>query len=195
MALPAAPSELRVPEYFSPSSLGSSDPCGLKVLASAQENRDAFERLPVNPNAAIGTLVHRGLELCSTGELPNPTKWLDDKLDEPTNLAAPYHCLREAVPDRKIQIVRQTFDWRTRSQEAGRSWEAQRAIDEHASGIRHFGPEVWLSSRTLRLKGKRISSVGPRTGPSRSWTLRREVCLGRTVRLRINTYWSFRHTH
>jgi len=74
--------------------LGASDPCGLKVLASAQENRDAFERLPLNPSAVIGTLVHRGLELFLAGELADPLKWLDDKLDESINLAAPYHCLR-----------------------------------------------------------------------------------------------------
>lgn len=153
MALPAAPSNVQVPECFSPSSLGSSDPCGLKILASAPENRDAFERLPVNPSAAIGTLVHRGLELFLSGELPDPLKWLDGKLDEPANLASPYHCLREAVPDRKVQTARQMFDRRA-SQGSGRSWEAEGAISAHTSGGRLFGPEVWLSSPTLRLKGK-----------------------------------------
>lgn len=153
MALPAAPTELQVPEYFSPSSLGSSDPCGLKVLASAQENRDSFEWLPLNPSAAIGTLVHRGLELISTGELPDPLKWLDDRLDEPTDLEAPYHCLREAVPERKVLVARQMFDRRA-SQGSGRSCEAEDATTAHASGSRLFGSEVWLSSPTLRLKGK-----------------------------------------
>lgn len=154
MALPAAPSELRVPEYFSPSSLGSTDPCGLKVLASAQENRDSFEQLPLNPNAVIGTLVHRGLELFSSGELADPLRWLDDKLDEPTNLAAPYRCLRDAVPERRIQSAREMFHRRVVSPSRVRLPEVAEGIATHRPGSRLFGPEVWLSSPTLRLKGK-----------------------------------------
>jgi RecB family exonuclease len=154
VALPPSPSELQVPEYFSPSSLGSPDPCGLKVLASAQENRDAFKRLPLNPSAAIGTVVHRGLELLATGELPDPLKWLDARLDEPTTGATPYRCLREAVPERRIETARQMFDRRATSQGGGRGWQAREEIADHAAGSRLFGPEVWLSSRALRLRGK-----------------------------------------
>jgi len=154
MALPAAPSELRVPEYFSPSSLRSADPCGLKVLASAQENRGSFERLPVNPSAVIGTLVHRGLELFLSGELANPLGWLEDKLDEATNLAAPYRCLRDAVPERKIQRAREMFRRRTEDPNRGRWPEAAEGMVTHGPGSRIFGPEVWLSSPALRLKGK-----------------------------------------
>jgi hypothetical protein len=154
MTLPAAPSELRVPQYFSPSSLGSTDPCGLKVLASAQENRDSFEQLPLNPSAVIGSLVHHGLELFWLGELADPLRWLDDKLDEPTNLAAPYRCLREAVPDRKIQSAREMFDRRAGRPSRGRSSEVKDGVPAHRRGSRLFGPEVWLSSKALRLKGK-----------------------------------------
>ena len=154
MALPAAPSELRVPEYFSPSTLGSTDPCGLKVLATAQENRDSFEPLPLNPSAVIGTLVHHGLELFSSGELADPLGWLDDKLDEPTNLAAPYRCLRDAVPERKVQSAREMFDRRAGSPSRGRWPEAAEGIATYRPGSRIFGSEVWLSSPALRLKGK-----------------------------------------
>ena len=154
MGLPVAPSELHVPEYFSPSSLGTSKRCGLKVLASASENRGKFERLPVNPVALLGTLVHSALELLMTGELTEPLQWLEDELDRPTNRATPYSCLREAIPERRIQNARQMLD--------GRDGRSELVPREHPEGLRTaganstrlFGPEVLLISPTLRLRGK-----------------------------------------
>lgn len=153
MFLPSAASEVEVPDYFSPSSLGSSELCGLKVLSSAQGNRERFERLPLSPSAVLGTLVHRGLELLSSRELLKPLTWLDEKLDEPSGDSAPYRCLREAVPERSIQGAREMLRGREPNPSSVHG-PVMSGVAYSGSEGRVFGSEVWLESASLRLRGK-----------------------------------------
>ncbi len=164
--IPPQITEVTVPECFSPSALGSSGECRLRLVIASLPRTGGPERLVSGPEAAVGTLLHRVLERAGRGTNASPEEIFREEYDR-------------AVGDLRRDPRRAHFaelaSTRSLAEWARvKAWVLARAARETgprtSSGRRGSveerveGAEVALESRTLRLRGKadRIRQLGPR---------------------------------
>lgn len=163
--LPPAMTEVMVPDCFSPSALGSSAGCRLKLVVTSIP-RGSQERLAAGPEAAVGTLLHRVLERAGQPDGLSP----DDIFQQEYERA-----VEELRRDPRrahfaeLASTRSLTEWNRTKQ-----WVLARAAQQvsparpapttnERGGPRLTGPEVGFQSTTLRLRGKadRIRKLGP----------------------------------
>jgi len=153
--LPRPPSTISIPDYLSPSSLGTETPCRLRVIASTAENRELFTWLPAPPLARLGLIVHEGIALALSGELSDASEvsdWLDSRLDAPTP-SERYECLRSAIAKRRIELARSLLTGKATSRPS-RSVDRPPLPGQGEPRMRITGLEVVLKSKALRIQGR-----------------------------------------
>lgn len=148
-SLPGAVTTLTVPAKFSASNLGQAD-CRRRVVATERVNRGQPDQLRAGPEAALGTLVHKALELRNVGNLPDPLSWLQSELDTPTRAGVAYTSLRDAIPPEKVTAVERLLAQRAPLRRPSRSV----GLSSGREGSRVLGAEVSLASDQLRLSGQ-----------------------------------------
>lgn len=164
--LPAVVGDVTVPEYLSPSALGSWGGCPLKLVAASQPRAEWKERLASGPEASIGTLLHRILERGSTPEAVAPVELFDEEYQALTKR------LRED-PRRAhfadLSSTKSPSEWaRLRAWVVSRARaSAPNAADasrpsREGRGRALTGAEIQFDSRVLRLRGKadRVKHLG-----------------------------------
>jgi hypothetical protein len=67
LALPPVVTTINVPDFFSPSALGGSGGCALRLISSPTFRNTSMERLIQGPGAALGTFIHRVFERVARG--------------------------------------------------------------------------------------------------------------------------------
>ncbi len=164
--LPPPIVEVTVPDCFSPSALGSSGDCKLKLVIASLPRREWRERLAPGPQAAIGTLLHRILERTSQDTTRSPEDIFQEEYERATDeIRRDPHRAHFA----ELAATKSLAEWRR-----VKAWLLARAAREkvttmsrgpRSAGARSaLGTEVGLESRALRLRGKadRIRQLGPR---------------------------------
>lgn len=166
--LPPAMTEVTVPDCFSPSALGASAGCRLKLVVASTRRTVADERLASGPGAMVGTLLHRVLERAGHGDGLSP----DDVFQQEYERA-----VEELRQDPRrahfadLASTRSLAEWNRTKQ-----WVLARATQQAIllrsrttstgglGGSRFTGPEVGFQSPTLRLRGKAdsVRQLGPR---------------------------------
>jgi RecB family exonuclease len=149
VVLPVLPKELVVPTHFSPSMLGSTDPCRLRVLGTASVNRDAVQLMLSSPEAALGTIVHKALERLNRHGTNGVVSFFEECMDATAPASATYARLREAVPAPRIDTARQLV-----TQKCAEYETRPHVTHIEGKGLKAFGAEVSLSSDELRLSGR-----------------------------------------
>ncbi len=166
--LPPAMAAVTVPEFFSPSALGSSAGCRLKLVVASTRRAAGDERLASGPEATVGTLLHRVLERAEQGDGLSPDDIFQQEYTRAVNE------LRQD-PRRahfaELASTRSLAEWNRTKQ-----WVLARAA-QHASplrpkadakhdqgGSRMTGAEVGFESSVLRLRGKAdsVRQIGSR---------------------------------
>lgn len=166
--LPAAMTEVTVPECFSPSALGPSAGCRLRLLVASARPTGADERLASGPAATVGTLLHRVLERAARGDELSPEDVFEQEYER---------AVEELRQDPRrahyaaLASTRSLAEWNRTKQ-----WVLERAARqgpttrEAGSGngrgeTRVTGPEISLRSHALRLRGSadRVRQIGPRS--------------------------------
>jgi RecB family exonuclease len=158
--------EVTVPDCFSPSALGSSGDCKLKLVIASLARREWRERLASGPEAAVGTLLHRVLERAGQGTTNSPEEIFREEYERATDeIRRDPHRAHFA----ELAATKSLAEW-TRV----KAWVLARAARENATSTSRgpraggarpaLGTEVGLESRALRLRGKadRIRQLGPR---------------------------------
>lgn len=164
--LPPPIVEVTVPDCFSPSALGSSSACKLKLVIASLPRKEWRERLASGPEAAVGTLLHRVLERAAQGTTNSPEEAFQEEYERATEEIRrdPYR-----AHFAELAATKSLAEW-TRV----KAWVLARAARENSTiasrgprvdgARRALGAEVGLESRALRLRGKadRIRRLGPR---------------------------------
>ena len=79
--LPPPMTQVTVPDCFSPSALGSSGECRLKLIIASLRRSEWSERLASGPEAAVGTLLHRVLERAGPGASASPEEIFQEEYE------------------------------------------------------------------------------------------------------------------
>ncbi len=155
-----------VPDCFSPSALGASAGCRLRLVAASTRPAVADERLASGPEAAVGTLLHRVLERAGQGDGLSP----DDVFQREYERS-----VEELRRDPRrahfaeLATTRSLAEWNRAKQwvlaRVAQQWSPSRPANA-PTGRRHArltGPEVGFQSTTLRFRGKadRVRRLGP----------------------------------
>jgi RecB family exonuclease len=164
--LPPSIVAVTAPDCFSPSALGSSGDCSLRLVIASLPRTEWSERLASGPEAAVGTLLHRVLERAGREVGASP----DDIFHEEYERAVD-EIRRDPRRAHFAQLAstRSLAEW-TRV----KTWVHACATRERAMIGSRGGPgggprpvagaEIGLASVTLQLRGKadRIRQLGPR---------------------------------
>jgi RecB family exonuclease len=158
LLLPAALSTVEVPEFFSPSALGTWGGCALKLASASALWPRPVERLIAGPDAALGTLLHRVLERAARGNGASSAAIFDSEYERITEEL-------RSDPRRRhysdLSTTKTLAEW-TRL----RAWILERCdritprVGETAGGYgsqrqrQLTGPEIPLQSTSLRLRGR-----------------------------------------
>jgi RecB family exonuclease len=185
-----------VPEYFSPSALGSSGNCRLRLVMSSTTDTEWTERLVSGPEAAVGTLLHRVLERAGHRTATSPEQIF---LDEYARAVDEIRRDPRRAHFAELASTKSLSEW-TRL----RAWVLARAAHETAKIIARgtnavrfrpiTGSEIFLTSSELRLRGKadRIRQLGPRTFEVRDFktgaTLDDEGKIKESIALQLQAY-------
>lgn len=159
-ALPPIVLEVRVPDSFSPSALGTSGACRLKLIAASLSRVDWTERLASGPEAAIGTLLHRTLERAHREPLSKAEEIFDEEYER---TVAELRVDSQRAHFADLASVKQRAEW-----SRIRAWviTCARSIRPTATGdarIRMLrddrlkvtsGAEIPLHSKPLRMRGR-----------------------------------------
>ena len=158
--------QVTVPECFSPSALGSSGECQLRLVIASLRRSEWSERLASGPEAAVGTLLHRVLERAGRGTNASPEDIFREEYER---------AVEEIRRDpRRAQFAELASTKSLTEWARIKSWVLIRA-GRHETRIvsrgartpgakRVAGVEIGLESRTLRLRGQadRIRQIGTR---------------------------------
>lgn len=157
-----------MPDCFSPSALGSSGGCLLKLIIASLRRSEWEERLATGPEAAVGTLLHRILERAAWETGSTPEEIFEE---EYRRIVAELRLDPRRAHFAELASTKSLVNWtRLRAWVLSRahamrgspgSGEQTRRSDAAQSVA---GAEVPLESRSLRLRGKadRIRQVGSR---------------------------------
>lgn len=156
-----------MPDCFSPSALGRSGDCKLRLVIASMPRKEWREQLASGPEAAVGTLLHRVLERAGLGSTSSVEAIFQEEYTRATD-----EIRRD--PQRahfaELATTKSLAEW-TRV----KAWVLARASRlsgtstsrrPRAGGSRPaLGPEVGLESRALRLRGKadKIQRLGPQS--------------------------------
>lgn len=164
--LPPPIIEVTVPDCFSPSALGSSGECRLKLIIASLRGSEWSERLASGPEAAVGTLLHRVLERVGRGASASPEEVFQEAYESAVD---------EIRRDPRRAHFAELASTKSLAEWARvKAWVLARAAREGPTSASRGaragatqpigGSEVGLESRTLRLRGKadRIRRLGPR---------------------------------
>lgn len=168
--LPPAVLHVEVPEFFSPSELGTWGGCALKLVVGSLPRGEWTHRLGSGPAAAIGTLVHRVLELAAKGCESTAEDLFDN---EQARMLVELRNDPRRAHFADLSSTKTLAEWsRLRSWVSGRSRllgvlrrrSVGTSVLEQAPFRAKTGAEVALASKKLRLRGRadRIRTVGPR---------------------------------
>lgn len=164
LVLPAALSTVEVPEFFSPSALGTWGGCPLKLASASAPWPQRVERLISGPDAALGTLVHRVFERAARGDGVSSAAIFDSEYER---IAEELRCDPHRRHYSDLSTTKTLAEW-TRL----RAWVLERCdritprVAEAAGGHRPqeelTGPEIPLQSTSLRLRGRadRVRRLG-----------------------------------
>jgi RecB family exonuclease len=164
ISLPPAISEVSVPDYFSPSALGSASECRLKLVLASSPAADHFDRLAAGPEAMIGTLMHKVLERAAKEPDASPEQIFESEYEQIID-----RIRRDPRRSQYVELAstRSRAEWvATKARilsNASRREASQRSGGFGSSGrSRTLGPEVLLERRDIRLRGKadRIAKIG-----------------------------------
>lgn len=163
--LPPPMAEVTVPDCFSPSALGSSGGCRLKLAIMSLPRSGWTERLATGPDAVVGALLHRVLERAARNAGSSPDEIFREEYERAVN---------EVQQDpRRVHFAELASMWSMAEWNRVKSWVLARASRERPpTGTRGapsrgertlIGPEIGLKSTTLRLRGKadRIRQPSP----------------------------------
>jgi RecB family exonuclease len=160
--LPSALDTVEVPDFLSPSALGTWGGCVLK-LVMASRSGTAVERVGMGPEAAIGTFSHRVISRCASAinTLSPPEVFAQELALIREELSR--DCLRAHFSD--LAATRPPSEW-TRL----RAWvlsRCEREVQRAAGGSRgrgvRLGADAPLADSSLRLRGSadRVRRLGP----------------------------------
>lgn len=152
-----------MPEFFSPSAIGPSKGCHLRLILSS--TKGGPERLSSGPRAALGTLFHRVLERAA-----RESGISVEEIFEEEYVRAVERAMRD--PDQShfaaLASTIPAIEWKRR-----RSWVIERAREiqpasvfrgasEKREALSIFGTEIHLRSESLRIRGSadRIRATG-----------------------------------
>jgi RecB family exonuclease len=164
--LPPPIIQVTVPDWFSPSALGSSGECRLKLIIASLRHSDWSERLASGPEAAVGTLLHRVLERAGPGASASPEEIFQEEYQR---AVAEIRRDPRRAHFAELSSTKSLAEWAR-----VKAWVLARAVRVGETGASRgprgpatqaiVGTEVGLESRTLRLRGRadRIRRVGPR---------------------------------
>lgn len=154
--LPEPVSEIVVPQFFAPSSIGAPGECRLKLaMASSQKDRE-YGAMVSGPDAAIGTLIHRVIECAAREEQGTVEEIFDREYEKAISLLAS-NSITKHFSD--LKATKSLMEWT-----AKRAWALDRAqsvrpiakLKAHRSKFDRAplgGSEKRLESAALRLKG------------------------------------------
>lgn len=153
--LPPPETEVSVPSMFAVTSVANAGGCLLKLVTSGSEWR--HKRLPLGPEAVIGSLLHRVGERWLKGDGPDrPDELFEEELSRLNSELASGINSRFAP----IEKTRSPLEWMILKREAiARCKTLPRGVG-HSSGEaptgrrRAIGAEIWLEAPSLGLKGK-----------------------------------------
>jgi len=158
--------EVRVPDCFSPSALGTSAGCHLKLVAASTRRSESDDRLASGPDAAVGTVLHRVLERAVHPDGHSPDEIFREEYER-----AVEELRRDPRRSHFAELAstRSLAEWgRTKHWVLARAAQQSSTVRAAASaqgkgGPRLTGPEVSFHSTTLRLRGQadRVRQLGP----------------------------------
>lgn len=164
--LPSAMTEVLVPDFFSPSALGASADCRLKLVVASIPRSGADERLKAGPEAMVGTLLHRILERAGQTDGLSPDGIF---LQEYERAVEELRRDPRRAHFAELASTQSIVEWNRAKQ-----WVLARAAQQFSPARaattatetgrpRLTGPEVGFKSTTLRLCGRadRVRKIGP----------------------------------
>lgn len=160
--------EVTVPECFSPSALGTSARCRLKLVVASTRRAEGGERLATGPEAMVGTVLHRVLKRVEQGDEHSPDEVFQQEyasaVDELQRDPRRAH-FADLASTRSLAEWNRTKQWllaRATQQASPARPKAAAAGGQGSSRL--TGPEVGFHSPTLRLRGKadRVRQLGSR---------------------------------
>lgn len=150
--------EVTVPDCFSPSALGASARCRLKLVVASTRRAEGDERLASGPEAMVGTVLHRVLERVEQGDELSPDEVFQQEyaraVDELQRDPRRSH-FADLASTRSLAEWNRTKQWVLARATQQASPARPRTAATGGQGIsRLTGPEVAFQSPTLRLRGK-----------------------------------------
>lgn len=151
--------EVTVPDCFSPSALGASARCRLKLVVNSSTRRaEGDERLASGPEAMVGTVLHRVLERVEQGDELSPDEVFQQEyaraVDELQRDPRRAH-FADLASTRSLAEWNRTKQWvLARATQQASPVRPKPAAMAGQGSSRLTGPEVGFQSPTLRLRGK-----------------------------------------
>ena len=158
--------EVTVPDCFSPSALGASARCRLKLVVASSRRPEGDERLASGPEAMVGTVLHRVLERVAQGDELSPDEVFQQEyaraVDELQRDPRRNH-FADLASTRSLAEWNRTKHWvLARATKQASPARRKPAATPWQGNFRITGPEVAFLSPTLRLRGKadRVRQLG-----------------------------------
>lgn len=151
--------EVTVPDCFSPSALGASARCRLKLVVTSSTRRaEGDERLASGPEAMVGTVLHRVLDRVEQGDELSPDEVFQQEyaraVDELQRDPRRAH-FADLASTRSLAEWNRTKQWvLARATQQTSPVRPKTAATAGQGSSRLTGPEVGFQSPTLRLRGK-----------------------------------------
>lgn len=156
--LPPTITDVTVPACFSPSALGASARCRLKLVVASNRRADGDQRLASGPEAMVGTVLHRVLERVAQGDELSPHEVFQQEyaraVDELQQDPRRNH-FADLASTRSLAEWNRTKHWvLARATQQASPARRKPAATGGQGNSRLTGPEVAFLSPTLRLRGK-----------------------------------------
>jgi RecB family exonuclease len=150
-------SEVTVPDCFSPSALGDSALCRLKLVVASTRRSEGDVRLASGPEAMVGTVLHRVLERVERGDELAPDEVFHQEyaraVDELQRDPRRAH-FADLASTRSLAEWNRTKQWLlARATQQSSPARPKTAATGGQGSSRLTGPEVGFQSPTLRLRG------------------------------------------
>jgi RecB family exonuclease len=166
--LPPTMTDVTVPDCFSPSALGISAGCRLKLVVASTRRTGQDQRLASGPEATVGTLLHRVLERAGHGDGLSPEDVFQQEYEravEELRQDPRRAHFADLTSTRSLAEWNRTKQWllARAAQQASPVHPKTAAVGGQGSS-RLTGAEVGFQSTTLRMRGKAdsVRQLGPR---------------------------------